>query len=138
MSVIEILGIVTGIITAIGGTGYFTYIFAKSKYLQEVEKLKVEVLQAQKTAETTEIENGTKVVDLYKNALDDLNNRYEKKYQELEASSNKKLAALDELYKQKEAHLMKEIEFHAKQSALFEKMYKEEVKKHNSYKRLHP
>ena len=138
MSVIEILGIVTGIVTAIGGTGYFTYIFAKSKYLQEVEKLKVEVLQAQKTAETTEIENGTKVVDLYKNALDDLNNRYEKKYQELEASSNKKLAALDELYKQKEAHLIKEIEFHAKQSALFEKMYKEEVKKHNSYKRLHP
>ena len=138
MSVIEILGIVTGIVTAIGGTGYFTYIFAKSKYLQEVEKLKVEVLQAQKTAETTEIENGTKVVDLYKNALDDLNNRYEKKYQELEASSNKKLAALDELYKQKEAHLIKEIEFHAKQSALFEKMYKEEVKKHNLYKRLHP
>lgn len=138
MSVVEIIGAIVTVIGAITGTGYFSFAFAKKKYLQEVEKLKVEVLQAQKTAETTEIENGTKVVDLYKNALDDLNDRYEKKYQELEASSNKKLAALDELYKQKEAHLMKEIEFHAKQSALFEKMYKDEVKKHNLYKRNHP
>lgn len=137
MSVIEIIGTVISIIGAIGGTGYFSFAFAKSKYLQEVEKMKVEVLQAHKAAETTEIENGTKVVDLYKNALDDLNDRYERKYQELEASSNKKLAALDELFKQKEALLMKEIEFHAKQSALFEKMYNDKVKEHNKYKREH-
>lgn len=138
MSLIEIIGIVSGVLTAIGGTGYFTYIFAKARYLQEVEKLKVEVLQAQKVAETTEIENGVKVIDLYKSALDDLNNRYEKKYRELELSSNEKLASLDELYKRKEAHLMKEVEFHAKQSALFEKMYNEKVKEHNKYKREHP
>lgn len=137
MSISEIVLIVSGVLSAIGGTGYFTWLFARSKYIQDVEKMKVEVLQAQKTAETTEIENGSKVVTMYKDALDDLNTRYSKKFEELESSSTNKLQALEALYKQKEAHLMKEVEYHAKQSALYEKMYNDKVKEFNKYKRDH-
>ena len=126
MSVGDIVLLVSGILSAIGGTGYFAFVFARSKYKQEVEKLKVEVLQAQKTAETTDIENGGKVVILYKNALDDLGDRYEKKFQDLAS-----------LYDQKEKHLLKEIEYHQKQAALYERMYNDKVKEFNKYKREH-
>jgi hypothetical protein len=68
---------ITSLLTAIGGTGYFTFVFAKSKY-------KVEVLQAKENAETTAIDNDIKLSGHYKEILDDLKGRYEKRYQEFE------------------------------------------------------
>jgi uncharacterized membrane protein len=65
-----ILVYITSLLTAIGGTGYFTFLFAKSKY-------KVEVLQAKENAETTAIDNDIKLSGHYKEILDDLKNRYE-------------------------------------------------------------
>lgn len=137
MTITEIIGYGSAILSAIGGTGYFTAMFMKARYKQEVEKLKVEVLQTKKNAETTDIENDKKVVDLYKSALDDLEVRYEKKFADFEQSSNKKLSDLEALFAKKEEHLMKEIEFHAKQSALYEKMYNEKVREIAKLKREH-
>lgn len=131
----------SAVVTMVGGTGYFTFLFAKSKYKQEVEKLTVEVLQAKKVAETTDIENGGKLVDLYKEALDDLGLRYEEKYKHVAEMSE----GVEKLHKQKEAILLKEIEYHkeqaeyqGKQAAFYKKAYNDEVKAHNKYKKEHP
>lgn len=85
-------------------------------------------------ATTTEIENGSKVVDLYKSALDDLPTRFEEKYKHLEEMSIK----VEQLFAQKEKILLQEIEYHKKQAALYKKMYDDKVKEFNAYKREHP
>jgi len=126
--------VISGLITTVAGTGYFGFLFAKSKYQQEVEKLRVEVLQAQKTAETTDIENGSKVVDLYKDALDDLGIRYEEKYKHVEEMSRN----ISDLFDAKEKTLLQEIEYHKKQTALYKKMYDDKVKEFTKYKKEHP
>ncbi|OUL63098.1 hypothetical protein [Flavobacterium sp. AJR] len=97
----EITIALTGLITA-GGTGYFTFLFAKSKYKQEVEKLKVEVLQAKQYADTTAIENDIKLSGHYKEILDDLKNRYETRYKEFEDMMNRKVLLLEEELKLKD------------------------------------
>jgi hypothetical protein len=130
----ENIWIAIGGLITMAGSGWLTFIFTKSKYKQEVEKLRVEVLQAQKTAETTEIENGTKVVELYKNALDDLANRYELKYKHVQEMS----ANIEKLFEKKEQALIEECEYHKKQAALYKKMYDDKVREFNKYKRDHP
>jgi ABC-type Fe3+/spermidine/putrescine transport system ATPase subunit len=86
---------ITSLLTAIGGTGYFTFVFAKSKY-------KVEVLQAKENAETTAIDNDIKLSGHYKEILDDLKGRYEKRYQEFEEMMNRKFVLLEEELKLKD------------------------------------
>lgn len=82
----------------------------------------------------TEIENGKKVVDLYKEALDDLPVRYELKLKHVEEMASK----VENLFHQKEQILLQEIEYHKKQAALYKKMYDDKVREFNAYKRLHP
>jgi hypothetical protein len=130
----EMIVVISGVITMIGGTGYFAFLFTKQKYKQEVEKLKVEVLAAQKSAETIDIENGAKVVDLYKDALDDLGIRYEEKYKHVEQMSRN----ISDLFDSKEKTLLQEIEYHKKQTALYKKMYDDKVKEFVKYKKEHP
>lgn len=129
----EIIIGVVGVFTTFFAT-YFTFLFAKSKYTQEVEKLKVEVLAAQKSTETIDIENGSKVVDLYKDALDDLGIRYEEKYKHVDEMSKN----ISNLFDAKEKTLLQEIEYHKKQTALYKKMYDDKVKEFIKYKKEHP
>lgn len=86
---------ITSILTAIGGTGYFTFLFAKSKY-------KVEVLQAKENAETTAIDNDIKLSGHYKEILDDLKTRYELRFKEFEDLMNRKNLLLEEEIKIKD------------------------------------
>ncbi|WP_289665579.1 hypothetical protein [Flavobacterium panacagri] len=97
----ELIIALSGLLTA-GGTGYFSFLFAKSKYKQEVEKLKMEVFQAKQFAETTAIENDVKLSGHYKEILDDLKNRYESRYKEFEEMMNRKVLLLEEELKLKD------------------------------------
>lgn len=83
---------------------------------------------------TTEIDNGAKVVDLYKSALDDLSVRYEDKYKHVEEMSKN----ISDLFDAKEKTLLQEIEYHKKQTALYKKMYDDKVKEFTKYKKEHP
>jgi hypothetical protein len=83
---------------------------------------------------TTEIDNGAKVVDLYKSALDDLSIRYENKYKHVEEMSKN----ISDLFDSKEKTLLQEIEYHKKQTALYKKMYDDKVKEFTKYKKEHP
>lgn len=83
------------LLTAIGGTGFFTFLFTKSKY-------QVDVLQAKENAETTAIENDVKLSNHYKEILDDLKNRYETRYKEFEDLMNRKNQLLEEENKLKD------------------------------------
>jgi hypothetical protein len=98
----QIILILSGLITTITGTGYFTFLFMKSKYKQDVEKLKVEVLQAKESAETTAIDNDIKLSGHYKEILDDLKTRYENRYKEFEEMMNRKFLLLEEEIKLKD------------------------------------
>lgn len=83
---------------------------------------------------TTEIDNGSKVVELYKSTLDDLTKRYEEKYKDVELRSEN----IEKLFEKKEAILLQEIEYHKKQTALYKKMYDDKVREFNKYKKDHP
>ena len=83
------------ILTAVGGTGLFTFFFMKSKY-------KVEVIQLKENAETTAIDNDIKLSHHYKEILDDLKSRYESRYQEFETLMNRKFELLEEELKIKD------------------------------------
>jgi tRNA A37 N6-isopentenylltransferase MiaA len=85
----ESLVFISSILTAVGGTGYFTFLFTRSKY-------KVDVLQAKENAETTAIDNDIKLSGHYKEILDDLKSRYESRYKEFEDSINRKVELLEE------------------------------------------
>lgn len=91
----NILVWISSILTAIGGTGYFTFLFAKSKY-------KVEVLQAKENAETTAIDNDIKLSAHYKEILDDLKSRYETRFKEFEDTMLRKVSLLEEEIKIKD------------------------------------
>lgn len=94
--------IALGTVLTSGGTGFFTFLFMKSKYRQDVEKLKVEILQAKESAETTAIENDIKLSGHYKEILDDLKYRYETRYKEFEDLLNRKVTMLEEELKLKD------------------------------------
>ncbi|MEO8236408.1 MAG: hypothetical protein ABI549_13405 [Flavobacterium sp.] len=83
---------------------------------------------------TTEIDNGSKVVSLYKDALDDLSTRYEKKYIDVENQAKN----IEILFVNKENLLMQEIDYHKKQTILYKKMYDDKVREFNKYKKEHP
>ena len=83
---------------------------------------------------TTEIDNGAKVVDLYKDALNDLPARYEEKFQHVQEMAHN----VEKLFEKKEALLLQEIEYHKKQAALYKKMYDDKVKEFIKYKKEHP
>lgn len=82
----------------------------------------------------SEIDNGSKVVQLYKDALDDLGARYELKYQHLEQMSKN----IENLFSNKEKMLQQELELLRKQVALYKKMYDDKVREFNKYKKEHP
>lgn len=83
-------------------SGYIAFIFTRSKYKQEVEKIKVEVLHAKESAETTAIDNDIKLSGHYKEILDDLKVRYENKYREFEGLMIRKVQLLEEEVKLKD------------------------------------
>lgn len=90
---------------------------------------------------TTEIDNAGKVVEMYKSALDDLPGRYEERYKHVEEMSK----GVEKLFEQQKEILLKEIEYHkqqaeyqGKQAAFYKKMYNDEVRAHNKYKKEHP
>jgi hypothetical protein len=85
-AIINNIGLLLG---AIGGTGFFTFFFTKSKY-------QVDVLQAKENAETTAIDNDIKLSGHYKEILDDLKSRYERQYKEFEDSMTRKVGLLEE------------------------------------------
>ena len=97
----EMLLAIVGVLTT-GVTGYFSFLFARAKYKQEVEKIKVEVLQARKSAVTIAIDNDIKLTGHYQNLLDDLPTRYEKAYKEFEEMMNRKFLLLEEELKLKD------------------------------------
>lgn len=97
----EILIALAGIVSA-GGTGYFGFLFAKSKYKQEVEKLRVEIQKELKNNETIAIENDIKLSSHYKVILDDLKERYENRFREFEDMMNRKNNLLEEEIKLKD------------------------------------
>lgn len=88
-----IIGLIGVLSTA--GSGYFTFLFTRSRY-------KVDVLQAKENAETTAIDNDIKLSGHYKEILDDLKGRYEKRYLEFEEMMNRKFALLEEELKLKD------------------------------------
>jgi len=98
----QILGLATTLITAIGGTGYFTFLFTRAKNRQDIEKLKIEILQAKKATESTAIENDIKLSGHYKEILDDLKQRYESRYKEFEDIMSRKISMLEEELKLKD------------------------------------
>lgn len=89
------LNFIISMIAAIGSTGFFTFLFTRSKY-------KVDVLQAKENAETTAIENDVKLSNHYKDILDDLQNRYENKYNEFEQMMQRKVQILEEEIKMRD------------------------------------
>jgi hypothetical protein len=97
----ELIIAISGLITA-GGTGFFTFLFMKSKYKQDVEQLKVNVLQSKESVETIAIDNDIKLTGHYKEIIDDLKPRYEKRYQEFEEIMNRKFSLLEEEIKLKD------------------------------------
>lgn len=76
---------------------------------------------------SSEIDNGVKVVEMYKSALDDLPARFEEKFQNL-----------NELFSQKERILKEEIDFLKKERDLWKRKYNELLKEHRQYKKEHP
>ena len=97
----ELIMAFAGIVTT-GVTGYLSFLFARAKYKQEVEKIKVEVLQQRKSAETISIDNDIKLSGHYKDILDDLPRRYEERYKEFEEMMNRKFSLLEEELKLKD------------------------------------
>jgi phage host-nuclease inhibitor protein Gam len=108
----------------IGGTGglggFFGWFWTRKKQAAEVT--------------TTDIDNGAKVVELYKAAMDDLGARYELKYKHLEEMSK----SIENLFANKERMLQQELELLRKQVALYKKMYDDKVREFNKYKKEHP
>lgn len=97
----ELIIAIVGVIST-GATGYLSFLFARSKYKQEVEKIKVEVLQARESADTIAIDNDIKLSGHYKEILDDLKSRYEVRYKEFEDLMNRKVLLLEEELKIKD------------------------------------
>ncbi len=97
----EIIITVVGVIST-GIMSYLTFLFARSKYKQEVEKLKVEVLQARVAADSLAIDNDIKLANNYKSILDDLKLRYDSQFKEYELAMARKVKLLEEENKLKD------------------------------------
>lgn len=123
----ESISIVIGVLATGGVGGFFGWFWTRKKYEAEVLKQVADVT-------TTDIDNGSKVVDLYKSAMDDLGARYEEKYKHIQEMSNN----ISDLFDAKEKTLLQEIEYHKKQTALYKKMYDDLKKEFTKYKKEHP
>ncbi|NHN26752.1 hypothetical protein FIA58_013790 [Flavobacterium jejuense] len=113
MAILEFLKDYIGEAIALFLGGLINFIFNKRK-----EKA---------TVTTTEIENGSNVVKMYKDALDDLPPRYEKKFNDL-----------NELFDQKERILKEEIDFLKKERDLWKKKFNDLRREYIKYKQEHP
>lgn len=106
--------ILTNLVTILGvlGSGGFSlaYLFERRKNRAITKGIEADV-------DTKQIENDSKVVDLYKAALDDLPIRYEQKLKEVEQMYSRQIEVLKEQIKQSD-------EFHKKKIDLL----KEEIK----------
>lgn len=91
----NILVYISTILTAIGGTGYFTFLFARRKYNADAK-----VVEA--SAKTTEIDNEIKISNYHKEMLDDLKPRYESQFKEYQEMMNRKFLLLEEEIKLKD------------------------------------
>lgn len=119
--------IALGAILTAGGTGWLTYLFTKAKFIQEVEKMKVEVQQARREVESSDIDNDIKLSGHYKTLLDDLPLQYEKKFADFEKMANFKISSLEEqlkvnerLFKAKENALREELKMQIQKNKLQE------------------
>ena len=118
---------ILSLIVSSGVGGYFGWFFTRRKYEAE--------------ATTNEINNGSELVKMYKEALDDLPKRFEDKYKHLADMA----AEVEKLFQKKEQTLMQEIEYHKqqaeyqkKQANLYKKMYEDKNREFNKYKADHP
>lgn len=92
-------GLLAAIVTGLGG-----WLFGRKKLNAEANSMEAE-------AEAKEIDNGSKIVQLYKEAIDDLGTRYENKYKEVVFIYDRKIEILEaeiKLHKQVIANLKKE------------------------------
>lgn len=71
-------------------------------FISERKKNKAVASGLEADADSKEIDNSSKVVDLYKEALDDLQNRYEKRYNEVAEMFEKKYQMMREEMQQLE------------------------------------
>ena len=83
----ELILTVTGLISALG-TGFIGWFFGRRK--------------TQAEAVSAEIDNDVKLSNHYKEILDDLKDRYEKRYKEFEGMMNRKFILLEEEIKLKD------------------------------------
>ncbi len=72
-----------------GAGGVFAYIFERRKNTAVTKGVEAD-------ASSKEIDNSSKVIDLYKNALDDLEKRYENKFQEIISLYDRKIRVLED------------------------------------------
>ncbi|WP_264520396.1 hypothetical protein [Flavobacterium sp. N1994] len=93
MGILELIG---SIITASIASGFLTSIFMRSKYKQDIEKIKVEVLQGKEAADSVAIDNDIKLSSHYKDIIGDLKQRYEDRVSEFEQMMNRKVSMLEE------------------------------------------
>lgn len=93
MGIFELL---ISVITASIGSGCFVGLFMRAKYKQDVEKLKVEVLQGKEAADSVAIDNDIKLSGHYKDIIGDLKQRYEQRLNEFEELMKRKVAMLEE------------------------------------------
>lgn len=99
-----------------GAGGLLAYVFERRKKQAETKGVEAD-------AKSKEIENSEKVVSLYKNALDDLSTRYEKKYNEITALYERKIKVLEDeirVHKRMVTALKKEIAELRKQVKILE------------------
>lgn len=83
--------------------GYLFGAGGLSAFLFERRKNTAVTKGVEADADAKEINNGTKVIDLYKEALDDLQNRYEKRYNEISEMFEKKYQLMRDEMQQLEA-----------------------------------
>lgn len=93
---------ISSILGTVTATGVFTFLFAKSKYKVDVDKVKAEILQELENVKTTAIDNDVKLSAHYKEILDDLKVRYESRYKEFEGIMLRKVQLLEEENKLKD------------------------------------
>jgi len=79
----------TILVSIAGGGGFLGWFFERRKKKLENESTEADV-------ESKEIDNGEKIIDMYKKALDDLTERHEKKFTEISALYEKKIESLKE------------------------------------------
>lgn len=73
--------LLAGLISGFTGS-FFGWFFTRKQYNAQ--------------AESTEIDNGQKIIDLYQKTLDDLKQRYEEKYNELRQTYDLKILSLQQ------------------------------------------